>query len=198
MGDLEGEEMERREREGVAGVCIHRLADTNDEPEPEHIDMRACEEAPTDGGDHIGEEVLDRMRELRGDADVGLEGVVLLVDVFVDGGMVEGTVGPIEQCVIHEHGNQEIPNNDLDWWPSWCEGHSHGEERWVCQIDQEGRDDEVTEECVFETLHDQIRGGKLFLDSVLKEVILVIADKQEQIQDPEGNGVSTPCTKSEV
>jgi hypothetical protein len=50
--------------EGVAAVSVDSFEDTNDEPEPEHIDMGTHEETPTDRGDDIRDQVLDRMSEL--------------------------------------------------------------------------------------------------------------------------------------
>jgi hypothetical protein len=65
----------------------------------------------------------------------------------------------------------------LDRWPDRSHRHAHRKEGRIDQIDQERRDDEVTQEVVLETFPDQIRGGKLFLDSILKEIILMVADE---------------------
>jgi hypothetical protein len=56
--------VERGQGEGVAAVSVDSFEDTNDEPEPEHIDMGPHEETPTDRGDDIRDKVLDRMSEL--------------------------------------------------------------------------------------------------------------------------------------
>jgi hypothetical protein len=48
--------------------------------------------------------------------------VMLLVNVLVNGLMVEHAMGPVEPCVIDENANNNLPNNGFGGGQSFCTG----------------------------------------------------------------------------
>lgn len=71
--------------------------------------MAAHEEQPSGEWDKVGNEEFKGVGELRGEGDGAvLEHVVLLVDILVDGGVVQGAVPPVEQGVLHQKGDAHL------------------------------------------------------------------------------------------
>ena len=95
------------------------------------------------------------MAVLRGYSYGVLELVVLLVDVFVDGTMMEETVGEVEEGIIETHAHEQL---EIDGWQGG-DGHrierdAQLEEEGVAEVNQERPDENVTQSDFPNTLVD--------------------------------------------
>jgi hypothetical protein len=92
----------REEGEMVTGVRVQGRQQRQSEPEPGRGDVGAHNEHPQEGGQKVGEEMLDRVAVDCGDGDRGGPFVVLLVDDLVEVTIVEESVGVVESGLFDE------------------------------------------------------------------------------------------------
>jgi hypothetical protein len=143
--------------EVVSGVGIDGLEDADREPDPEGHDVSAQEKWTQDGRDGVGQHRLDGMSELGGDADGGLEAVVLGMDVLVEPGEMEESMGPVEEGVVDDDGDREGGEELSDSWQRVVEPHAEMLEDREEEIEREGLRHQVTHGQVDEAALQQPR-----------------------------------------
>ena len=100
--------------EAVAAVGVNGLRKPESEPGKEENVVGVEEEGPADEGDKVAENGLHRVGVLGRDANGDLKLVVLLVNVLVNGAVVEEPVKPVEQAVLHHHEEGDLPEEDVN------------------------------------------------------------------------------------
>ena len=105
------ENLPRGPGKAVATVGVDGLSGPQRHPDTEGEEVNLQHERPAEKGEEDSSNGLHGVRVLRGDANVDLELVVLLVNKLVDEAVVKQAVGPVEEEVLREHAQGDLPNN---------------------------------------------------------------------------------------
>jgi len=94
---LKGKPIERAEREIISAVCVDGLENSNEQPEPKNQDMDLTDNhRSSQSRNNITQNSLNGMCVFACDADSCLEFVMLFVNVFVDEGVMQEPMAPVE------------------------------------------------------------------------------------------------------
>jgi len=89
-------------------VSIDGLNHSEGRPEPKCYKMRTNEHGSRKKGKVIAKEDFERMSIFASNSDRCFEFVMLFVDMFIDFGMVQHPVGPIEQTILSDHETKDL------------------------------------------------------------------------------------------
>ena len=135
--------------------------------------MRTHEERAKDRRKRVGE-VLDWVRVLRCHRDRRLEGVVLLVDVLVDGRVVEPSMHPVKHSVVHHDAAEELRHYRQKVGDVGAQEPPVVGKQRHAEVKEDGADKQVAEQHIDEALPDHLRVGGALVKFVLWEQLEVV------------------------
>ncbi len=151
----------------VNGLDNSKNGPRADEGEGHGAKQEAVEERPAVVGGEIDEDRLDGVGVLGGDADGGLELVVLLVDPLVEEGGVQEAVTPVKDGVFDDHEKEEEGGDLEERLEGLCDVDLAKFENWVEKEQKDRLDKYMVNEKVFHTSHNERPLRLLGLDFVL-------------------------------
>ena len=169
------------QREVVSAVGVHGLPQPEEEVDEGDRLVRAEEDGADEGGDGVGEDALDGVREVGGEGDGDLDAVVHLVDVLVEELVVEQAVGPVEDGVVDEEADGDLPQEGERVGDVVAGGaHARPAQEVVVVPEEHGADEGVGGEGLDEDLHEQGPLGPLVgLDLVGGEQVKAVDERAD-------------------
>ncbi len=137
--------------EVVTAMGIDSLEETEADPHVhgQDVEVSTVEVAVDDWGEdgsNSEHENFDRVSVFSGETEWGGELVVDLMDVLVEGTVVEETVEPVVPSILHDEEDGKLHGHGLPGWERDIGGHSSGLGEWVEEPDLRELDGKVSEE----------------------------------------------------
>jgi len=160
----EGQKVAEAPGEVIARVGIHHLEETEDEegPEGDEVEIGREDNRPNDGA-NAQDDGLSGVGILTNQAKRGLELVVLLVNVLVEGTIVKEAVTPVLPGVLNDEEGEALQGNLPERGQGECVLHSNDPRGLVKRHHHGELDEEVVEEKTPHAPLDQFRRGLLVL-----------------------------------